>query len=112
MGSRGRLIASQSFRIDAIGIIRADATFTLAGARCSEVFIKKKREREREESREKEKGEEILEEEKHLRNVLRSSFRVILRGVLLKPHQAKAKQEQNTRVGPTDYLIEQSKEKN
>ena len=75
----------------------------MAGARCSEVLKKREREREREESREKEKGEEILEEEKHMRNVLRSGFRVILRGVLLKPTPGKSQaQEQNTRVGPTD----------
>ena len=63
MGSRGRLIASQSFRIDAIGIIRADATFTLAGARCSEVRSKKKKEEKR---REKEKREREKEEEEIL----------------------------------------------
>ena len=45
--------------------------------------FKKKKGKER---REKEKGEEILEEKEHLRN----GFRILLRGVLLKPTPGKS----------------------
>ena len=78
----------------------------MAGARCP---MLRSKEREREREKEKRKRKERLPRREETSE---DHFRIFLRGVLLKSHtKAIAKEEQNTRVGPTDNF-EQSKEKN
>ena len=90
--------------VHVIGIIGAGGMdLPLAGARCSEV---KKKGRERKKRERGRRGDP--RKEKFLRNIFLGPFFIAWCSTL---QQAEAKEEQSTRVGPTDNF-EQSKEKN